>query len=120
MSAFLKNRAVLTLAVLAGLGAASADAAIVIDYGAAGYGQGWRMGSRGMPAILMVPSVADSQAGYLMNRSRAWYRYGQGGGAAPLVVVPMTGVPEAASERQLRARNHVGRANAYRLHYFDR
>lgn len=120
MSASPKNKASWMYALLAGLVAAPASATVVIEYDVAGYGQGLTAGRRGMPSIIVVPPVVDSQAGYLMNRSRAWYRYGRGGTAAPLVVVPMTGVSGDVTERQLRARSHVGRANAYRLRYFDR
>lgn len=127
MLAFRKNKtSLIRVAVLAaglGLMVSPAVATIVIEYGVSGYGYGLSMGGGGrtMPSLVVVPPQAGSQAGYLMNRSRSWYTYGrQNGSSVPLVVAPMTGMSGDVSERQWRARGHVGRANAYRLRYYDR
>lgn len=108
--------------VLGGVGILPANAEIVFQYGVPGYAMGFTNEGRGMTTIVIAPPVSGSQASYLAQRSRAWYSYGrQGTGSGlPLVIAPMRGMSGDVSERQIRARNHVAQANAYRLHYYDR
>lgn len=127
MSAFRKNRLTpsgwLLLSLLGGGISLAAQAEIVLQYGAApGYGWVYARDGRVMPTIVVAPPVSGSNASYLAQRSRAWYSYGrQGTGSGlPLVISPMSGTAGDVTERQIRARNHVAQANAYRLHFYDR
>lgn len=75
-----------------------------------------------MGSIILVPgSGTQSETSYLLQRSLAWqtYRRSDSNTGAMLVYPPAlggTGAP--ASIRQLEVRNHLSRANAYRLNYF--
>lgn len=125
MSAFRKNKIsvvqwMLAL-ILGGVGVLPANAEIVLQYGVPGYTLGFTNEGRRMPTIFIAPPASWSQASYLTQRSRAWYSYGrQGSGSGlPLVITPM-GMSGDVSARQIRVRNHVAQANAYRLRYYDR
>ena len=102
-------------ALLLGLAASAAQAGIVLDNAAPG-------SSRVMNSIILVPGgVPQSETSYLIQRSMAWqtYRRGDRNTGAMLVYPPaLGGAGSPTSIRQLEVRNHLSRANAYRMNYF--
>lgn len=78
----------------------------------------------GMPSIVMVPTMERAtESSYLMQRSLAWatYRRGDKSTGLPLVYVPsVSGAVSATSPRQANVREHLSRANAYRLGNFGK
>lgn len=82
------------------------------------------LGRQGMSSIVMVPPTErGTDSAYLMQRSLAWstYRRGDKNTGFPLVYVPSgVGMMSATSPRQANVRDHLARANAYRLGYFGK
>lgn len=78
-----------------------------------------------MSSIVMIPSSAQrgTESSYLMQRSLSWaaYQRADRNTGLPLVYVPsVSGAMSATSPRQANVRDHLSRANAYRLRYFDK
>jgi hypothetical protein len=116
-----KNKKLL-LAVLSSAVLGSAQAGILIEYGA---GVAPVMTNRVvMSSIILAPNLgAQSESSYSLQRSLAWRMAQQGNDAAgAMLVVPpaLGGVGSPSSIRQLSLRNNMARANAYRLNYFKR
>lgn len=82
------------------------------------------VGSQRMPSIVMMPPVGrGTESSYLMQRSLGWsaYRRGDNATGLPLVYVPsVAGAVGASSPRQVNVRDHMARANAYRLGYLGK
>jgi hypothetical protein len=113
MSQSRRNSLIAGLAV--GLAASAAQAGIVLDNGAT-------VPNRAMNSIILVPGVGtQSETSYLIQRSLAWqtYRRSDPKTGALLVYPPaLGGAGTPTSIRQLEVRNHLSRANAYRMNYF--
>jgi len=115
---FRKNS--LAAGLVIGLAASAAQAGIILDNGVVVHGA---VGSnRAMSSIILAPGVgAQTETSYLLQRSLAWqtYRRSEPNTGALLVFPPaLGGVGAPTSIRQLEVRNHLSRANAYRLNYF--
>ena len=111
--------------LLGGMAFSYAHAVVVIEYGTA-YGAikppPPAYANRSMPGIVMVPQ-AQTEAGYLIQRSHAWRGYGRTDPrtGALLVYPPRAGsIGAPSSERQVELRNNISRAHAYRLDYYKR
>lgn len=85
----------------------------------------FRSGAPGMGSILFYDAVPPrNNAAYLAQRSRTWARYSNSGD--PYRRFGMMYTPAAGSgmmgisDRQSIAREHISRATAYRLRYFDK
>lgn len=115
---FMRNKPVAGL--LAGLAASAAQAGIILDNGVVLHGGA--IPSRTMGSILVLPGAGTQpETSYLIQRSLAWqtYRRADPKTGALLVYPPaLGGVGAPTSIRQLEVRNHLSRANAYRLNYF--
>lgn len=120
MSAFRKSNLLVAL-VLSGLSAAfipSAEAAIVVQYGVPAHAMTFGAGRRHMPTLVMAGSMNLSNTSYHIGRSRAWREHDHGMAVSYGRVMPYAtigGAGEVVSDRQWQTRQHVARANAYRL-----
>jgi len=105
----------LTTGLLLGLAVSAAEAGIVLDNNAPG-------ANRVMNSIILVPAAGSQpETSYLIQRSMAWqtYRRADRNTGAMLVYPPaLGGAGTPTSIRQLEVRNHLSRANAYRMNYF--
>ncbi|MBS1190015.1 MAG: hypothetical protein H6R10_1807 [Rhodocyclaceae bacterium] len=116
------NKNSLVAGLVLGLASVAAQAGIILDNGVVVPSGAVALPSRTMGSIILVPGVGpQSESSYLIQRSLAWqtYRRSDSNTGAMLVFPPAlggTGAP--ASIRQLEVRNHLSRANAYRLNYF--
>lgn len=80
-------------------------------------------GTRPRMPTLLIAQTPTSQAAYLMQRSRSWsgYRRSEARTGLPLVAVPAVGGQvTASSARQASVREHLARAQAYRLGDFGK
>lgn len=120
MSQFRKNN--LLAGLIIGLAASAAQAGIILDNGVVVQNGAVPLNNRAMSSILLAPGVGTQpETSYLIQRSLAWqtYRRRNSDTGAMLVFPPAVGgVGAPASIRQLEVRNHLSRANAYRLNYF--
>jgi len=120
MSQFRKNNLVVSLAI--GLAASAAQAGIILDNGVVVPGRAVPLSNRAMSSIILAPGVGvQPETSYLIQRSLAWqsHRRSDPNTGALLVFPPaLGGVGAPTSIRQLEVRNHLSRANAYRLNYF--
>lgn len=120
MSQFRKSN--LLAGLIIGLAASAAQAGIILDNGVVVQNGAVPLNNRAMSSILLAPGVgAQPETSYLIQRSLAWqtYRRSKSDTGAMLVYPPAVGgVGSPASIRQLEVRNHLSRANAYRLNYF--
>jgi len=90
-----------------------AQAVIVVDGSAAN--TWWGINDRAAAGLVIHGS--DSASRYPINRSHAWQQYQRGRPVTgrPLVVVPLSGALTASSAGQSSVREHIARAQAYRL-----
>ncbi|HZX29779.1 MAG TPA: hypothetical protein VFF03_00370 [Rhodocyclaceae bacterium] len=107
--------------LLLGLAASAVQAGIILDNGVVVQGSPMPPDRRVMNSIILAPGGAQPETSYLLQRSMAWqtYRRRDANTGALLVYPPaLGGVGAPTSIRQLEVRNHLSRANAYRLNYF--
>lgn len=116
------NRNSLVAGLLFGALASAAQAGIILDNGVVVQGAVVPLPNRTMSSILLVPGAGvQPETSYLIQRSMAWqtYRRRDANTGAMLVYPPaLGGIGAPTSIRQLEVRNHLSRANAYRLNYF--
>lgn len=99
----------------------TAHAVIVVDYGAI-RPPSPAFANRSLPGLIMMPQ-AQTETGYLIQRSHAWRGYSRTDPrtGALLVYPPAMGAVGApSSPRQVELRNNISRAQAYRLDYYKR
>lgn len=114
MSQFMKNSllGIFTMSLLV----SSAQAVIIVDYNAVDY----NVVMPPPPGVLtsrFVP-LAQTEPGYLMQRSNAWRVYNQDRPrTGALLVYPWVSgsIGAPTSLRQVEVRNNISRAQAYRL-----
>lgn len=121
MSPSSKNN--LVAGLILGLAAVSAQAGIILDNGVVVPGVVVPHQNRAMSSILLVPGTGvQPETSYLIQRSMAWqtYRRSDPTNTGAMLVYPpaLGGTGSPSSIRQLEVRNHLSRANAYRLNYF--
>lgn len=104
--------------------------AAYVDTGAFAYsgtsgGAFYRPSSPGMGSIVFYDTVPPrTNASYMAMRSQTWARYRNGGDPYRrfgMVYAPAVGSGmRDISDRQSLVREHISRATAYRLRYFDK
>ena len=114
MSQFMKNSllGIFTMSLLV----SSAQAVIIVDYNAVDYNVVMPPPPGGLTSRF-VP-LAQTEPGYLMQRSNAWRVYNQDRPrTGALLVYPWVSgsIGAPTSLRQVEVRNNISRAQAYRL-----
>lgn len=103
--------------LLLSLLASTAQAVIVVDYGAVSP-PAFGYGARSMPGI-----VYQTETDYQIQRSRAWHGYQRTDprtGAMLVYPARAGAIGAPTSLRQVEIRNNISRAHAYRLDYFKK